>query len=212
MSATAPLRRPAALRLPAQTVPAQAKPAHPRPRLVLISQRRPTAGRLPFLILVGAVMVVGLVSVLLLHMMAAQDAYRVSALQEKLATLHDQEQELASQVDADSAPSALRHRATALGMRPTTVEKYHQLKDGRAVGLQTPAYVPPAPTTATTKADAKNLKNDTSAKAGKAAKTDTTGKADTAGKSKQQTATSHKPAKTGKSHHPGDETATPTKP
>ncbi|MBV9487739.1 MAG: hypothetical protein JO246_17025 [Frankiaceae bacterium] len=169
MSATAPLRRPAALRLPA---PAQAKPAQPRPRLVLISGRRPTAGRLPFLIVIGAVLAIGLVAVLMLHMVAAQDAYRANALQQKLATLHNQEQELASQVEADSAPSVLRHRAAALGMRPGVVAKFHLLKDGRAVGLQTPlAYTQPAPAVTATKAKASNSAKSTKAAGTKASTT-----------------------------------------
>jgi hypothetical protein len=103
------------------------------------------AGRLPFLIVVGAVLVTGLVGVLLLHMLAAQDAYRATALQQRLATLSDQEQQLNMTVESDSSPETLRARAVALGMVPTTVGNFHKLKDGRAVGLQTPVYIPPPP-------------------------------------------------------------------
>lgn len=174
MSATAPLRRPAALRLPA-TAPsrttAASKPAS-RPRLVLISQRRITAGRLPFMILIGGILSIGLVSVLLLHMLAAQDAYRANTLQQRLQALTDQEQQLATAVDADASPSALRSRALALGMRPTTVTSLRPLKDGRAIGVQTPTYAPPP--THTSNADA------TDAKPSASAKTETTDKTSTA--------------------------------
>jgi hypothetical protein len=202
VSAAAPLRRPAALRLPA-TAPPRATPqrkpvAASRPRLILVSQRRPTAGRLPFLIVVGAVLVTGLVSVLLLHMLAAQDAYRANAMQQRLATLTDQEQQLSNTLEADSSPSALRRQAVALGMRPTAVNSYHQLRDGRAIGVQTPVVItPPAPpvTTTTTKA------SKTAKTAKTAGSTNTAGAAKTAATAKSG-ATSHSP----KHHNP------PTKP
>jgi hypothetical protein len=175
MSATAPLRRPAALVLPAPSRTTDAPKATGRPRLVLISQRRITAGRVPFMILIGAVLSAGLVSVLLLHMLAAQDAYRANTLQQRLQALTDQEQQLATAVDADSSPTALRSRALALGMRPTSVTHLRQLKDGRAVGVQTPIYAPP-PAPVTSKSDATNAKPGATAKAGTTGKTDTSTK------------------------------------
>jgi hypothetical protein len=176
MSATAPLRRPAALLLPAPHRTTDRPKAVSRPRLVLISQRRITAGRLPFMILIGGVLSIGLVSVLLLHMLAAQDAYRANTLQQRLQALTDQEQQLATAVDADSSPAALKSRALSLGMRPTTVTHLRPLKDGRAIGVQTPIYPPPPPPTTTT-SDATNAKPGATAKGGTAAKTDTTTKA-----------------------------------
>jgi type II secretory pathway pseudopilin PulG len=156
MSAAAPLPRATAapVRGPARPAPATAAP---RPRLVLVSQRRSSAGRLPFFIVVGVIMVGGLIGVLLLHMMAAQDAFRATALQQRLQTLTDQEQQLSRAVDADSAPAALRRRAVALGMLPTTVTSIRQLRDGRAVGVRTaitpsPPPAPPATKTTTTTA------------------------------------------------------------
>lgn len=197
MSATAPLRRPAALRLPA-TAPSrttETAKVTSRPRLVLISQRRITAGRLPFMILIGGILSIGLVSVLLLHMLAAQDAYRANTLQQRLAALTDQEQQLATAVDADASPSALRSRALALGMRPTTVTSLRPLKDGRAIGVQTPIYAPP-PVTHTSKADATDAKP---GNAGKAATTDKTGTATNSKPTgKAGTATAAKP--TGKAN------------
>ena len=44
---------------------------------------------------------------------------------------------------ADSSPTALQARATALGMVPTTMTKVHRRPDGRALAVQTPVYVPP---------------------------------------------------------------------
>jgi hypothetical protein len=145
MTTAAPLRRPTAP--PPPVAPADRKPpTAPAPRLVVVSPRRSPASRLPFLILVGAIMVVGLVGVLLLHMLAAQDAYRANHLQQRLTTLTDAEQRLSRLVDSDSAPAALRQRARALGMVPATISGFHKLHDGRTVGLQAPVQPPAAPT------------------------------------------------------------------
>jgi hypothetical protein len=154
VSATAPVRGPAQLRRPGtlllpapDQVAAPRKPTTlPRPRLVVVAPQRSTAGRLPFVILVCAVLISGLVGVLLLHTIAAQDAFRVTGLQQRLATLTDQEQQEAQLVAADSSPTALETRAVALGMEPTVLSAFHRRGDGRAVGVQTPVYVaPPAP-------------------------------------------------------------------
>jgi len=110
-----------------------------------VSTRPSSAARLPFLIVIGAIMVSGLVGVLLLHMLAAQDSFRATTLQQRLATLTDSEQRLSSIVEADSAPAALDQRARALGMVPARIAKFHKLRDGRTVGLQAPIYPPPTP-------------------------------------------------------------------
>jgi hypothetical protein len=211
MSAAAPLRRPAALRLPATAAPAREKVAHSRPRLVLISQRRPTAGRLPFLILVGAVLVAGLVGVLLLHMIAAQDAYRASTLQQQLANLNDQEQALANQVEQDSAPNVLRQHAMALGMRPAAVTHYKQLKDGRAIGVQTPVLAaPPASTTSTTDTSTRATGKTDKTATGKTGKT-ATGKTGTARKTATgKTGTAGKTGKSGGKTNTTGHTSTTT--
>ena len=167
MPATAPAR-----------VPAQRKPAAAtRPRLVLVSQRHTSAGRAPFLILIGAVLVCGLVGVLLLHMLAAQDAFRANDLQQRLTALTNSEQQLAGTVETDSSPLNLQRRAVLLGMVPSAVTGLRRLRDGRAVGVQKPIIVTPPPPVVTSNS-AKTAKTAT----GKAGKTATAGKAGKAGK------------------------------
>jgi hypothetical protein len=150
MSATAPLRRLAPLAVPRQpAAPGRtAAPTAPtpksRPRLVLSASKPVAAGRLAFLILVGAVLSGGLVAVLMLHTLAAQDAFRVTALQQRLSTLTDQVQQAQQVVAADSSPTALQKRAKALGMVPTVITTFHRHGDGRAVAVQTPVYVAPS--------------------------------------------------------------------
>jgi hypothetical protein len=147
MSATAPVRRATPARTPSarptRPAPQPKSTTLPRPRLVLVAPQRSTAGRLPFVIVVATIMVGGLVAVLLLHMVAAQDAFRITGAQARLATLTNEEQQQAQVVAADSAPGALQARAVALGMVPTTITKFDRRPDGRAVGIETPVYVPP---------------------------------------------------------------------
>jgi hypothetical protein len=172
MSAVAPVRRPAALRSPSPRRTVEAAPRRTgettRPRLVLVSPHPTTAGRLPFLIVVGAVMVGGLVAVLLLHMVAAQDAFRVTSLQQRLAGLTAQIQQQQQVVADDSSPGALQARATALGMVPTTMTTVHRRPDGRALAVQSPVYIaPPAPPKPKTHKTAKTAKTTTTKAAAK---------------------------------------------
>jgi hypothetical protein len=161
VSATTPLRRAAAIPAPVRTrgngrthqgvrvARAPVTPS-PRPRLVPVVPARPSAGRLPFLVLVGALMVVGLVSVLLLHTVAAQYAFRITAQQQRLASLTDEEQQEAQLVAADSSPVALHARAIALGMVPSALTHLRPRAGGRAVGRAVPVYAPPPPVPAMT--------------------------------------------------------------
>jgi hypothetical protein len=149
MSAVAPLRKPIGLRFGGNAAPVAA-PAKPkvRPRLVIVAPPRSAAGRLPFLILIGAVLVSGLLTLLMLHTLAAQDGFKVNTLQTKLNALTDTEQGLAQQVQADSSPAKLRKAAAALGMVPSTIPAYKRVH-GRVVGLEQPAYLPSASTATT---------------------------------------------------------------
>lgn len=133
MSATFPLRKPA-------TVQPRRKPAPAaRPRLVVIaSPNQRTIARGPFLLLVGGLMLAGLLSLLLLHTLAAQDAFRQTTLQQRLAALTDTEQQLEQQVQTDSAPASLEARARALGMVPSQITSYHQRPNGRTVAHEVP--------------------------------------------------------------------------
>jgi len=149
MSAAAPVR---ALPLP-QPRPAKPRPARPgtappsraavaRPHLVVVP--RPTAGRVPFVLAVGGVLAVGLVALLMLHTLAAQDAFTVHKLQHQSAGLADQEQALTIANEQAQAPTSLALRATGLGMVPAatlTVTRLH----GRPVVLLSAPKPPPAP-------------------------------------------------------------------
>jgi hypothetical protein len=122
-----------------------------RARLRLVATRPLTVGRLPFALLVGGILAAGLVALLLLHTLAAQDAFRLQDLQRQHAELADVEQELALAEQQRQAPSSLAARARALGMVPTgSIAFVRPGKHGKIVGVVHPAVVPapvaPAPT------------------------------------------------------------------
>src|SRR5579884_2501830 len=119
MSAAAPLR---ALPLPPRSAarpgtrsnarPATSPAAAERPKLVVVPA--PTAGRVPFVLAVAGVLAAGLVTLLMLHTLAAQDAFTVHKLARQSAALADQEQALAVANEQAQAPSDLALRAAAL--------------------------------------------------------------------------------------------------
>jgi hypothetical protein len=172
VSATYPVRRAA--------VPARKAAAKPksRPRLVVISSHRQVVARGPFIAIVGALMLAGLLSLLMLHTLAAQDAFRQTTLQHQLNTLTDTEQQLEQQVQTDSAPAALQARATALGMVPSAVTSYHRQPNGRTFAKEVPvSQIPTSPvaatstnptTTTTSTASATSTKPDNATTAGSA--------------------------------------------
>jgi hypothetical protein len=167
----------------------------PRPRLVLVSPRRTAIGRLPFVIVVGTILVTGLVAVLVLHMFAAQYAFRGTAMQARLNGLTNQVQQEQGAVERDSSPIALQRNAATLGMLPSTVTHIHRTSSGRVIGLATavapPVVVAPVTTTTSTKtakSTKTTTKTTTSTKTGKpanaatATKTVTTTTSGTSGK------------------------------
>jgi hypothetical protein len=125
------------------TVPA-GRPSQ-RPTLRVVAGSRPTPGRLPFALLVGGILIGGLVALLMLHTLAAQDAFRVHALQQQLSGLTDQEQQLTVTAQQLESPTRLAARARSLGMRPSRVTSYRRLRDGRQVAVMQAPVVAPAP-------------------------------------------------------------------
>jgi hypothetical protein len=129
----------------ARTAAAPRRAAAERPPLRLVPPRQIAAGRAPFVALVTAVLVSGLVGLLVLHTAAAQDAFRLHDLQRQSATLADTEQQLAVATQQQQAPESLAARARALGMVPTGSIAFMRLRHGRIVGVAkaAPAPLPP---------------------------------------------------------------------
>lgn len=151
MSATAPLTRPR---------PKGRAPQRPPLRLIVAGPL--VGGRAPFVALVGLILAGGLVGLLMLHTLAAQDAFRLQQLQRSAAQVADAEQQLEIAVQERQDPAALAARARALGMVPATSLAFVRLhKHGRIVGVAHAAAAPapppapaPAPTATATAAHA----------------------------------------------------------
>lgn len=111
------------------------------PRLTLVPPRPETAPIARFLVAVFVVLALGLLGLLFLNTVLAQDAYRAHDLQRSGLILGDQEQALLRQVDALNDAAALAARATALGMIPGKDPRF-LLADGQLLGAALPSGQP----------------------------------------------------------------------
>jgi HAMP domain-containing protein len=134
--------------------PVRARPAEAphRPSLRLVATRPLVAGRLPFALLIGGILSVGLIVLLLLHTLAAQDAFRLQKLERAASELSDTRQQLALTEQQRQAPATLAAQARALGMVPTGSIAFVRLhRHHRIVGVVRAAAAPlPAPVTSAT--------------------------------------------------------------
>ncbi len=116
------------------------------PRLRLVPAAPTAAPKLPFVVVVVTILTAGLLSLLMLNTLAAQDAFRLHDLQKRSSSLADDEQQVRLALDSQSAPSNLAARARAMGMLPAQSPAFLRLRDGRIVGVATAAPSPPPPT------------------------------------------------------------------
>jgi hypothetical protein len=123
-------------------VPVAERPG--RPTLRLVAGRSLAVGRLPFALLMGAILAAGLVGLLLLHTLAAQDAFTIQRLAARQSTLSDTVQQLSLAEQQQQSPTALAARARSLGLVPTGSIAFIKLGHRhRIVGVVRPAPAPP---------------------------------------------------------------------
>jgi hypothetical protein len=91
--------------------------------------------RLPFVLLVLALLGGSLVCLLVINTTLGAASFRISQLQKKSASLSTQEQNLRQQVAAEQAPAAIAQRAYALGMRAQTSTTILDLRSGQIATL-----------------------------------------------------------------------------
>jgi hypothetical protein len=115
----------------------------PRPAyLRLVAARRSTAAKTPFVLVVVLILVTGLLGLLALNTVLAQDAFKLHALQVSSRVLADREQALQRQVADLQSPQSLAARATRLGMVPGGPPAFLQLPDGKVLGAPEPGAEP----------------------------------------------------------------------
>lgn len=122
---------------------ATAPTARPARYLHLVTRRRSQAARAPFVVVVVALLLSGLLGMLVLNTVLAQDAFRLHQLQVDGRALADREQALARQVSDLQSPHSLAARATALGMVPGGSPAFLRLSDGKVLGRSEPAVATP---------------------------------------------------------------------
>ena len=77
------------------------------------------ADRKFFAIFVSVVGGIGLMLLLLINTLLAQDAFELTSLKQEAKLVSDQREAIARQIDKLSSPEALAKSATALGMKPS---------------------------------------------------------------------------------------------
>ncbi|MFD3802736.1 hypothetical protein ACFWSF_27795 [Streptomyces sp. NPDC058611] len=102
------------------------------------------AARMPFVLLVVALLGGGLISLLLLNSALNEGSFQLSKLKKETTVLTDEEQALQRDVDAYSAPDALQRRAQELGLVPGGSPVFIS-PDGEVAGAAAPAEAPPPP-------------------------------------------------------------------
>ena len=120
-----------------------------RPVLRLVPDVRTGAPRAPFVALVVVLLAGGLLGLLALNTVLAQDAFRVYGLSQQGRALADREQALEREVETLRTPKNLAARARALGMVEAGSPAVLDLSTGAGLGAEVPAAAPtpgaPAP-------------------------------------------------------------------
>jgi hypothetical protein len=139
-----PLRTTTPSRAPAKA-PARRTP------LRLVPQRRSTAPRTPFVVVVVSLLGTGLLGLLMLNITVAKGSYALHELSKEQKALQVQEQALLTKVQALEAPGVLAARAQQLGMVPGGPPAFLQLPSGKVLGKPTAGVRPPVAKAATKK-------------------------------------------------------------
>lgn len=128
-------------RVHVRPLPAGARPTAAALRLV--PQRRSSAPRAPFVTVVVLLLAGGLLGLLALNTVLAQDAFRLHALTAEAKSLADREQALEREVETLRTPRNLSAEARKLGMVDGPAPAFLRLPDGVVLGAEVPAPQPP---------------------------------------------------------------------
>ena len=132
---TAPAVRP---RRRARPAPRPARRPARRPRTV--APPAPIAlPRAPFLILVVAMVIVGVLGVLVLNTKINENSFALDDLRAQQQALDLKEQQLSRDLEEAQSPGNLRAAAKRLGLVPAGTVAYITLPDGKIVGVPKPA-------------------------------------------------------------------------
>jgi len=124
-------------------VPRFAEAAVERARLTVVPPRRSLgrteAARMPFAVLVIAILAAGVVGLLMFNTNMQQASFKATALQARVDVLTAREQSLDLELDQLRDPQHLAVAAKRLGMVAPSQPAFVRLGDGRVLGTPTPA-------------------------------------------------------------------------
>lgn len=110
--------------------------------LRLVSPRRSSAPRAPFIAAVVVLLATGLLGLLALNTVRAESAFRMDELVRDASALADREQTLEREVETLRTPRNLAERARELGMVDGPAPAFLRLPDGVVLGAEIPAEAP----------------------------------------------------------------------
>ena len=93
-------------------------------------------GRLPFMLILAGVLVVGLVGLLMLQTRVQEQSFDVRQLQTRATALLYRQAQLNAEVQQKATPAEIARQATALGMVPNPYAVYIDVRTGTIIGAQ----------------------------------------------------------------------------
>jgi hypothetical protein len=116
------------------------------PRLRVAPPPPVTGPRAPFVALVLALVIGGVLGILLINTKIAENSFRLDRLAKEQAALDIREQQLTREIAEAEAPGSLKAAARKLGLVEAGSPAYIRLQDGKVIGIPTPAGGAPAVT------------------------------------------------------------------
>lgn len=108
------------------------------PRLRVAPPAPINAPRAPFIALVVAVVVAGVIGILLINTKTAENTFRLDTLQQQQKKLDTQQQDLENEIADNNSPGSLDAAARRLGLVKAPNPAYIRLPDGEIVGVPRP--------------------------------------------------------------------------
>lgn len=121
------------------SLPRIADAAVERARLTVVPRRPPRPHRIPFVVLVSLLLMVGIAGLLLFNTSMQQASFHVAAIQQRAQQLNAERQALETTLERVRNPQSLAARARAMGMVPAPGPAFLQLGTGRVLGHLAPA-------------------------------------------------------------------------
>lgn len=122
-------------------VPRLAEAAVEHARLTVVPRGRQRAPRVPFVMLVSVLLVMGVAGLLAFNTSMQQSSFTTTALEQRASVLNAKEQSLQMELERKRDPQQLAVSARRMGMVPPSSPAFIRLADGKILGKATPALI-----------------------------------------------------------------------